>query len=266
MTETDTPPLIVSTQERLRILTLNRPDRLNAMNPDLHHRLQKAVADAAADPDVGAVLLTGAGRGFCSGGDVSSRDRDRSAETIEQRADSIRTHGRTVKLLNEMPKPTIALINGAAAGSGLALALACDIRIGAASMVLRTAYARIGLSGDLGITYFLTRIVGPARARELLLLNDKIDADRALALGLVNKIIQDDDLANGGIALALELAAGPPLAYRYMKQTLRLAETGTLDDVVEQEAYNTARLVRSHDVAEATAAFREKRKPVFSGR
>jgi len=261
------PVLLIRNEGRLRILVLNRPDQLNALNSDLHHRLRTAVADAAADPQVGAVLLTGAGRGFCSGGDVK-RDNDKQSqpESVEARADAIKTHGGTVKLLSEMPKPSIALINGAAAGSGLAIALACDIRIATRSAVLRSAYARVGLSGDLGITYFLTRIVGAARARELMLLNEKIDAERALQLGLVSRIVEDAERETAGVEIAQMLAGGPTRAYRYMKQNLLLAETASLDQVIEREAYNTARVVRTHDTAEASAAFREKREPNFTGR
>lgn len=259
--------LLITTEDRLRILTLNRPERLNALNADLHHRLQSAVADAAVDPDIGAVLLTGSGRGFCSGGDIKRDDKQKGmTESVESRADSIKAHGRTVKLLSEMPKPTIALINGAAAGSGLAIALACDIRIATSNATLRTAYSRVGLPGDLGVTYFLTRIVGAARARELMLLNNKIDAEAALRLGLVNEVVDEAERDSTGMMAARALACGPTLAYRYMKQNLLLAETGSLDQVIEREAYNTARAVRTHDAAEASAAFREARAPIFTGR
>ena len=263
---TETPPLLVATERRLRILTLNRPERMNALSPELHHLLQAAVAEAASDPSVGAVVLTGAGRGFCSGGDVRRPRGEGPRESVEERADAIRAHSRTVELLSDMPKPTVALVNGAAAGSGLALALACDIRVMAAGATLRTAYSRVGMSGDLGVTNFLPRIVGAARAGELMLLNPKIDPDSALQLGLVSQIVPDEALAARGLELAHSLAAGPTLAFRYMKQNLRLAERGSLAQVLECEAYNTARVVRTRDVREAMDAFREKRDPVFEGR
>jgi 2-(1,2-epoxy-1,2-dihydrophenyl)acetyl-CoA isomerase len=255
--------LLVGQEGRLRILTLNRPDRMNALTPALHHALRDAVLAAAADADVGALVLTGAGRGFCAGGDVKRNPGDHhEPESIEDRADAIRMHGTTVKTLREMGKPSIALVNGAAAGSGLAIALACDIRIAMPEATLRTAYARVGLSGDLGISFFLTRIVGPSRATELMLLNDKLDAEAARALGLVSAIMTYE----AGLALASALAAGPTLTFRYMKQNLRVAERGTLDAVIEQEAHNTARIVRTQDVNEAMAAFKEKRDPKFVGR
>ena len=262
-------PLLAVTEGRLRVLTLNRPDRLNALTPELHHLLRDAVSEAAEDPGIGALVLTGAGRAFCSGGDVTrgseTADSARTPQTVEERADSLRRHGLTATLLSRMPKPTIALLNGAAAGAGLALALACDLRIAARGAILRTAYARIALAGDLGISYFLTHLVGPARARELMFLNEKIDADAAERLGLVHRVVEPDQLGAVGLGIARTLAEGPSVAFRYMKQNLALAETGSLEQVLEREAYNSARCARTQDVKEATAAFREKRDPVFKG-
>jgi 2-(1,2-epoxy-1,2-dihydrophenyl)acetyl-CoA isomerase len=263
-------PLLVADRGRLRILTLNRPERLNALTPELHHELLDAVGAAAEDAKVGAVVLTGAGRAFCSGGDVK-RGADAAAkavvpETVEERADALRGHGRTTLLLSRMPKPTIALVNGPAAGAGLTLALACDLRIMSSDAVLRTAYARIALSGDLGISYFLTRLVGTARARELLFLDETIDAAAAERMGLVNRVVEAGRFAEEGMRVAQAMADGPGVALRYMKQNLALAETGTLEQVIEREAYNSARCVRTQDVKEASFAFREKRSPVFTGR
>ena len=265
------PPLLVRTDGRLRILTLNRPERLNALTPELHHMLFDAVREAADDADVGAVVLTGAGRAFCSGGDVKRGSADAAAsakapETVEQRADALRGHGRTTLLLARMPKPTIALINGAAAGSGLTLAMACDMRVMASDAILRTAYARIGLAGDLGISFLLTRLVGVSRASELLFLDEKIDAPTAERMGLVNRVVAAERFQDEGMRLAAALAQGPGVALRYMKQNLALAEAGTLEQVIEREAYNAARCVRTQDVKEASIAFREKRPPVFTGR
>lgn len=261
--------LLVRDEGRLRIITLNRPERMNALTPALHHALQDAVIAAASDADVGALALTGAGKAFCSGGDVrkSAEAAEKAArpETVEERADTLKAHSRTTLMLHRMPKPTIALVNGAAAGAGLALALACDLRVMAADAVLRTAYARIGLCGDLGISYFLDRLVGPSRAAELLMLNEKVDAAMAARLGLANRVIAPDQFETDGLDLASRLAHGPSVALRYMKQNLAAAETGTLEQVCEREAYNAARCVRTKDVKEAAAAFREKRDPVFLG-
>jgi 2-(1,2-epoxy-1,2-dihydrophenyl)acetyl-CoA isomerase len=263
-------PLLVETEGRLRILTLNRPERLNALTPELHHHLRDAIADAANDANIGAVILTGAGRAFCSGGDVKrsaeSAENPAIRETVEERADSLRRHGMSTLLLNRMAKPTIALINGAAAGAGLALALACDLRFAARDAVLRTAYARIALAGDLGVSYFLSRLAGPARARELMFLDETVSAEGAARIGLVNRVFEADELLPAGRAIGRKLAEGPGVAFRYMKQSLALAETEGLEQVIEREAYNSARCVRTEDVREATAAFREKRAPRFRSR
>jgi 2-(1,2-epoxy-1,2-dihydrophenyl)acetyl-CoA isomerase len=263
----DESPLLIETQGRLRILTLNRPHRMNALTPELHHQLREAVLDAAEDAEVGAVLLTGAGRGFCAGGDIKAgSDRARKTrESIEERAATLRQHGETTIALSKMPKITIALINGAAAGAGLTLALACDLRIAVKTAVLKTAYAQIALAGDLGISYFLTRLVGPSKARELLFFNEKISAEQACQMGLVNRVVDEPGLTGASLEWVNKIAEGPSVAFRYMKQNLVLAESASLEAVVEQEALNSAHCVRTKDVKEAATAFREKRSPKFEG-
>jgi len=252
---------------RVALVTLTRPERLNALTPELHARLQAAVARAARDPDVGALVLTGAGRGFCSGGDMNGgrRGDHEPRPTLEQRADELVHHGETAKLLHAMPKPTIAMVNGPAAGAGLALALACDIRIGSTEAVLKTAYANVALSGDLGISWFLTRLVGPSRAKELLFLGDRIAPEQALQMGLLNRVESPDTLYAVTMALAQRLANGPAVALRYMKRHVNLASDESLDAVIEAEAYGMARCGRTQDIKEAALAFREKRPPNFTG-
>jgi 2-(1,2-epoxy-1,2-dihydrophenyl)acetyl-CoA isomerase len=251
---------------RVLTLMLNRPARLNALDGELHERLHAALADAAGDDSIGAVVLTGAGRAFCSGGDMgSSRERTAPPPTAEQRADALLRHADSARLLHSMPKPTIAMINGAAAGAGLALALACDLRTMAEDATLSTSYARVAMSGDLGISFFLPRLVGAARARELLFLSPKIDARRALEIGLVNRVESTSALADVTAALAAELAGGPAVALRFIKSNLNAAETVPLEEVLRQEAFAMARCSRTQDVKEAALAFREKRSPVFKG-
>src|SRR5258705_44189 len=233
-TNEDSCALLIERKGKVLVLTLNRPEQLNALTVELHARLHAAVEQAAQDRSIAALVLTGAGRAFCSGGDMNSRRGESGAARpgLEERADELRHHGDTARLLNTMPKPTIAMINGATAGAGLALALACDMRIAAGDAVLRTAYANVALSGDLGISYFLTRLAGPAKARELLFLSDKIDAVEAQRIGLVNRIEAPDALAEATLALAARLADGPGVALRYMKRNVALAETATLEQML----------------------------------
>ena len=265
----DTPggaPLAVERNGRVLILTLNRPDKLNALTPELHRLLHAAVMDAAHDVNIGAVVLTGAGRAFCSGGDMSGRrDSTGAAPTLEQRADELRSHGETARLLHEMPKPTLAMINGVAAGAGLALALACDLRIAADGAVLTTSYVNVALSGDLGSSYFLTQLVGSAKARQLMLLSDKIDAAEGHRIGLINLIAEPNTLRETTMQIARHLADGPAVALRYIKRNLLCAETGSLSEVMDSEAFGMARCGRTQDVKEAAQAFRDKRPPVFKG-
>ena len=259
-------PLLRERDGRVLILTLNRPERLNALTRELHRQLHEAVLEGSRDSGIGTVVLTGAGRAFCSGGDLGDRKHSAAAPpTVEQRADELVLHSETARLLHEMPKPTLAMINGVAAGSGLALALACDFRVASRSAVLTSAYAKVALSGDLGVSYFLTHLVGAARARELLFLSDKIDAAEAHRLGLVNRLVEDADLRDATMQIARQLANGPSVAFRYMKRNLILARNGSLREVLESEAYGMARCGRTQDVKEAALAFRDKRAPVFKG-
>jgi 2-(1,2-epoxy-1,2-dihydrophenyl)acetyl-CoA isomerase len=259
-------PLLRERDGRVLILTLNRPERLNALTRELHRQLHEAVLNSSRDSDVGAVVLTGAGPAFCSGGDMGDRKQSGEAiPTLEQRAEELMQHAETSRLLHGMAKPTLAMINGAAAGAGLALALACDLRIASPSALLTSAYAKVALSGDLGVSYFLTRLVGAAMARELLFLSEKIGGTEAHRLGLVNRVVEDHLLRDTTLQLARQLADGPAVAFRYMKRNLICAETRTLDEVLESEAYGMARCARTQDAKEAAMAFRDKRPPVFKG-
>ena len=170
------------------------------------------------------------------------------------------------RLLHEMPKPTIAMLNGVAAGAGMSLALACDLRIAGRSARMTTAFAKVGLSGDYGGTWFLTQLVGTARARELYFLSDVLDAARIEALGLANRVVADEELAAETMALAERLASGPSVALRYMKRNLNVAESGDLAAGLDSEAYGMLRCRASEDHKEAAQAFVEKRAPAFKGR
>jgi 2-(1,2-epoxy-1,2-dihydrophenyl)acetyl-CoA isomerase len=251
-------------------LTLNRPAARNAMSGAMNAALGRQLAWAETASDVRVVVLTGAGQGFCAGGDVkgmASRNDGGAPEPIDaaihrQRLDQRATAGK----LFSMPKPTIAALPGAAAGAGLSLALACDLRVMARTAIMTTAFARVGFSGDYGGTYFLTQLVGSARARELYYLSERVTADEALRLGLTNWVVEPDELAARTRAIAARLAAGPTIAFRYMKENLNRAMAGELGDCLDLEATHHVHCGQTADHREAAAAFVAKREPVFTGR
>jgi len=261
--------LLYRQESRVAVLTLNRPERLNALTKDMMQALRARLAEVATDDGVGCLVLTGAGNAFCAGGDVRVQARvaaEGSPETPEQRTDALRTSMEAARLLHDMPKPTIAMVNGVAAGAGLSLALACDLRIAGRSARMTTAFAKVGLSGDYGGTWFLTELVGTAKARELYFLSDVLDAARIEALGLANRVVADAELAGETMALAERLANGPAIALRYMKRNLNVALHGTLSEGLDSEAYGMLRSRASDDHKEAARAFVEKRPPSFEGR
>ena len=260
--------LLETVKDGVALLTLNRPDRLNAMSGPMLDGLLEALPRLAAAPDVGVIVLTGAGRGFCAGGDVKAmaEGREMAGETLEDRAAGLRTRMEVSRWLHELPKPTIAMVRGAAAGAGLSLAMACDMRIAGESARFATAFARVGYSGDFGGSYFLTQLVGTAKARELYFTADILDAPQALALGLVNRVVPDARLEEETLALATRLARGPLIAYRYMKRNMNAAETGSLAQLLDLEAWHHTRTGQTEDHREATKAFVDKREPVFRGR
>jgi 2-(1,2-epoxy-1,2-dihydrophenyl)acetyl-CoA isomerase len=256
-------------ENRVAVLTLNRPERLNALTRDMMQALLVRLSDCVIDDAVGCVVLTGAGGAFCSGGDVRVQAKvaaEGTAQTPEQRTDTLRASMEASRLLHEMPKPTIAMVNGVAAGAGLSLALACDLRIAGRSARMTTAFAKVGLSGDYGGTWFLTQLVGTAKARELYFLSEVLDAARIEALGLANRVVADAELAAETMAVAERLGNGPSVALRYMKRNLNVAESGTLASGLDSEAYGMLRARASEDHKEAARAFVEKRPPVFGGR
>jgi 2-(1,2-epoxy-1,2-dihydrophenyl)acetyl-CoA isomerase len=260
--------LLEAVEEGVATLTMNRPDRLNALSRPMMEALQAALSRLGGDPAVGAVVLTGRGRAFCAGGDVKAM-AERATDDgggLEERAHDLRRRMEIVRSLHEMPKPTIAMVRGAAAGAGLGLALACDLRLAGTSARFTTAFARVGFSGDFGGSFFLTRLVGTARARELYFTADVMDAERALALGLVNRVVPDDALEAATRELATRLARGPRIALGYMKRNLNAAERGALDEVLDLEAWHQTRCAFTEDHREAARAFVEKREPVFRGR
>jgi 2-(1,2-epoxy-1,2-dihydrophenyl)acetyl-CoA isomerase len=260
------------------VLTLNRPEQLNALTWELMRRLQEALEQASVDPAVRVVILTGSGRGFCSGGDIRSREQldlddpisvscsgDPVWKSYEMRVSQVMRLSAAPLLLHTMPKPTIALVHGAAAGAGLCLAAACDFRIAADSAIFTTAFANAARSGDFGGSYLLPRLVGAAKTRELYLLSEKINAQEALRIGLVNSVIPRASFEAAALALAKRLAKGPAAAYRYIKRNLNAAETMTLSEVIELETHHMLRCSETEDAKELVNAVREGREPVFRG-
>lgn len=269
--DTGTPDLLAELDAGVLTLTLNRPDARNAMSRAMNTALQEQLAQAEFNHAVRCIVLTGAGQGFCAGGDVkgmaAAGDGTVGALTIDQAIHRQRANQRaTAGKLFKMPKPTVAALPGAAAGAGLALALACDLRIMASTAVMTTAFAKVGFSGDYGGSYFLTQLVGTAKARELYFLSERVGADEALRLGLTNWVCAPEALAERTRALALRLATGPTVALRYMKENLNRALAGEVDDCMDLEATHHIHCGQTDDHREATKAFVAKREPVFNGR
>jgi 2-(1,2-epoxy-1,2-dihydrophenyl)acetyl-CoA isomerase len=262
-----TQELLERNDKGLLTLTLNRPERLNALTPEMTDALLVALRRAAVDSQVRAVILTGAGRAFCAGGDVKAMAEDDAArQTLEERSQLLREHMECSRLLHEMPKPTIAVARGAVAGAGLSLALACDILVASDTLKLTSAFAKVGLSGDFGSTYFLTKLLGP-RAREFALLSPVLKADEALRMGLVSRIVPDAELDAHGEALARGLADGPAITLGHIKANLNFAEQGaTLAQALDHEAIRHIRCGLTEDHQEAARAFVEKRTPKFNNR
>jgi 2-(1,2-epoxy-1,2-dihydrophenyl)acetyl-CoA isomerase len=269
--ETGTSDLLADLEAGVLTLTLNRPQARNAMSGEMNAALADRLAWAELAPEVKCVVLTGAGQGFCAGGDVKGManlaGNSSEAGTIDVSIHHQRVNQRaTAGKLFKMPKPTIAALPGAAAGAGLSLALACDLRIMARNAFMTTAFARVGYSGDYGGTYFLTQLVGSAKARELYFLSDRITAEEALHLGLTNWVCEAQDLQTRARQLATRLAAGPTIAYRYMKENLNRAMAGEVDDCLDLEATHHVHCSQTADHQEAVRAFVGKREPVFVGR
>ena len=266
--DTGTSELICIVRNGVAVITLNRPDARNALSDSLTPALRRMIRERGDDPTVGALVITGAGNAFCSGGDVKGMGdkRVKLDKTFEDRVADLRMRQRLLTgVLVEVRKPTIAALPGAAIGAGLAIALACDLRIGAASAFLSTGYARVGLPGDYGIAWLLTRAVGPARARELMFTGERVDAERCERIGLINRVVPDAQLMESALTLAKSLADGPRLALAAMKDNLDDAMHVDFATARDREAERMIRISLSADHREAVRAFTEKRSPTFIG-
>jgi len=263
--ETGSEELLCHVEARVAVVTLHRPDARNALTLGMKDALRALLPALADDREVGCVLLTGAGGAFCAGGDTKVMAQGPPTER-EPRVAMLRREHEIPAALHRMPKPTLAALPGPAAGAGFALALACDLRVLAESAFVTTAYARLGLSGDYGASWFLTRLVGTAKARELLFTAARLDATECLRLGIANRVVPDASLASDAQELARQIAAGPPIALRYMKQNLNLALVAPLESCLDEEAERMVAGAFTEDYVEAVKAFGEKRAPRFKGR
>jgi len=260
-------------------LSFDRPEVKNAIDTAGQNLLLRHLVDAARHPRVKVVVLTGTGSSFCTGADVRSMGapdpNDPIAQefgntetwlALEARVDRLKQLAQASFLLHDMGKPTIAKLRGPAAGLGFSLALACDFRLAADNAFLVSSFAKIGTSGDYGGSYFLTQLVGPSKAKEIYMFSDRIGAQEAFTMGLVNRMLPDAELDAATDAFALRLAQGPSMAYRYIKQNIHAAASGPLERVLDLEARNMIRCRLSEDCREALVAFQHKREPRFNGR
>ena len=264
-TPTADPPILVTDVGAVRTLTLNRPTAFNSFNLDLKSALLAALAHAADDRNVRALVITGAGRAFCAGQDlkehlalVAARDQ-RVARTVAD------FYNPMVLAVTGMAKPVIAAVNGAAAGAGAGLAFACDLRVVAASATFSMAFAGVGLSADSGASFLLPRLVGHGRASRMMLLGQKVDAQEALRIGMIDEVVADADLAATVGLLAAELASGPTMAYGWIKASLQHGAESTLASTLDFEDRAQTECFSSPDHLEAIEAFVQKRPPHFTG-
>jgi 2-(1,2-epoxy-1,2-dihydrophenyl)acetyl-CoA isomerase len=271
-------PLLTTLDDGVLTVTLNRPHRLNAFTAQMHRLMLHALRDAARDPGVRVILVKGAGRGFCAGYDVAEGgkpaegdeiaarwDGDPKWTSVENIAARLREDAEIPYLLHTMPKITIAAVRGPAAGSGLCLAAACDLRIVSDTAIFKTAFSSLGRCGDPGGSYFISKLIGSSKTREFYLLDEKMDAAAAKEAGLVNRVVANAELDEAATALATKLAHGPTAAYGYIKQNINLSETAPLPEVLVSEALANARASQTHDAKEAVQAFLEKRPAKFQG-
>lgn len=266
--DTGTDQLLCRVEDHVATLMFNRPEHRNALGDIVTPALREMLRVLEADADVRAVVLTGAGKAFCAGGDVKGMGGSAPDERpLDDRIRELQHRQQTLTLrLRELSKPTIAALPGAAAGAGMSIALACDLRIGSASAFYAPGFGRIGLSGDYGGSWLLTQLVGPAKAKEIYFTGRRVQAEEALALGLLNEVVADGDLMARTAELAGQIARGPPLAIRYMKQNINRAAEADFRTCLDWEADRLVRVAQTQDHREAVRAFIEKRAPVFQGR
>ena len=270
--DTGTEELLCSLDERVALITLNRPERKNALSDNLTPALRQTLFELNTNQEVGCIVITGAGNAFCAGGDVSgmgdrsNTETKKKSPTVQDRVSTLQHKQETLTLrLFEHAKPTIAALPGPAVGAGMCIALACDMRLGAESAFIGTGYRNVGFSGDYGGSWLLTKLVGLAKAKELFFTGRRVQSDECLELGLFNQVVPDDQLQKATMELAKQIASGPPIAIGYMKENINKALELDLRGALAQEADRLMRCAETNDHKEAVRAFMEKRAPVFNG-
>ena len=254
--------LTLDTEDGVATLTLNRPQQLNAISLPMVQSMGKALEEVSSDNSLKVLIITGTGRGFCAGLDVSALSQ--ASKTSQEELGKL-MRDLTFPLYN-LPKPTIAAVNGMAAGGGLALALLCDIRIGSEKAMFTSGYIRMGLPPDIGCTYSLPRTIGTAKAMELMLTGDTFDATEAHRIGMLNKVVPEEELMKTAREMANKIAGGPPAAIELTKQAIRQGVQNSLEQQVELECSGFYKCLRTEDHEEGLTAFQEKRQPEFKGK
>lgn len=263
---TAAPVLLEERQDTIVTLVMNRPEKLNALNSELSIALNAALSRLGPDESVRVVVLTGAGRAFCAGGDLGAIGKGRERKEVEQLEPILRSGMQMVLKMRTMPQPVVAAVNGAAAGAGMNLALAADIRIATEEATFGQNFSRVGLFPDYGGIYFLPQLVGPSKAAEMFYTGEMIDAQTAMRLGLVSRVVPASQLEAATKEMAQKIAQGPPIAVRAVKQALFGCEKEKLEQALELEVRQQIKCFHSEDCGEGIRAFFEKRKPRFEGR
>lgn len=268
---TGTEQLLFDLDDGVATFTLNRPEKMNALSDELTPALRQGLLDVELKPEVRCIIITGAGKAFCSGGDIGgmSGGAPRAENKTRSSHDAVRKlqHGQNELTLRiqQLEKPVVAALPGAAAGAGFSIALACDLRVAAQSAFLVTAFRNIGVSGDYGGSWQLTQLLGPAKAKELYFLSDRLPAEDALALGIINRVYADETFRADALAFAKRIAHGPTAAILRMKKNINFATSNNLAATLDLEAEHMIRSFQTEDAGEAISAFKEKRKPTFKG-
>ncbi len=259
--------LRVDRDGQIALVTLNRPEKLNAIDRHLHHDMMAACEELRDDDGVRVVVFTGEGRGFCSGADLTGARPNSEQPSRGERLDEYNWVGRQALMVyRDLNKPTIAAVNGVAAGAGMGLALACDMRVGCENTRFKTVFIERSLSPDSGLSYFLPRIVGSSRAFDLVFTSRMVDAEESYRLGLLDRLTTSENLLGEAMELARQIAMWPPVAMQMSKRAMQRSLDTTLEDQLQYETHSIVFARRApHDVAEAAASFRERRPPVFTG-